>query len=174
MFSSLNDEIRDKSVKKINIYIKNEYISRCIERDIYNTTINICKEKNIKRYWDNHIFKNLYLNKCVSLYSNINPDTYIQNKTFLNRIFNKEIDYNHISSLHITDIFPETWKDLINKKIKIDKLKYENKTEAMTSLFKCRRCGSKECSYYEVQTRSADEPMTQFITCIKCNNRWKE
>ena len=174
MFSSLNDEIRDKSVKKINKYIKNEYISRCIERDIYNTTINICKQKNIKRYWDNYIFKNIYLNKCISLYSNINPDTYIQNKTFLNRIINKEIDYNHISSLHITDIFPEAWKDLINKKIKIDKVKYENKTEAMTSLFKCRRCGSKECSYYEVQTRSADEPMTQFITCIKCNNRWKE
>ena len=46
--------------------------------------------------------------------------------------------------------------------------------EAMTNLFKCRKCGSRETSYYEVQTRSADEPMTQFITCLKCDNRWKQ
>ena len=39
---------------------------------------------------------------------------------------------------------------------------------------KCRKCGSRSTSYYEVQTRSADEPMTQFITCLDCNNRWKQ
>ena len=61
-----------------------------------------------------------------------------------------------------------------NIKSKRDKIKYELKPEAMTNLFKCRRCGSRETSYYEVQTRSADEPMTQFITCLQCNNRWKQ
>ena len=57
--------------------------------------------------------------------------------------------------------------------IKRDKLKYEFKPEAMTDQFKCRKCGSRSCSYYEVQTRSADEPMTQFISCLDCGNRWK-
>jgi DNA-directed RNA polymerase subunit M/transcription elongation factor TFIIS len=174
MFSSKYDKIRDNNVLKLLKYIKNEYISRCIEKNIYNDTINICKEKNIKRYWDNIVFKNLYLNKIISLYSNINPNTYIGNKNFLKKIINREIDINNISKLHVSDIFPEAWKELLNKKIKIDKLKYEKKAVAMTEMFKCRKCGSKECSYYEVQTRSADEPMTQFITCIQCNNRWKE
>jgi transcription elongation factor S-II len=44
----------------------------------------------------------------------------------------------------------------------------------MTDMFKCRRCGSRSCNYYEMQTRSADEPMTQFITCLDCNNHWKQ
>jgi DNA-directed RNA polymerase subunit M/transcription elongation factor TFIIS len=28
--------------------------------------------------------------------------------------------------------------------------------------------------YYELQTRSCDEPMTCFITCLDCGNRWKQ
>ena len=57
--------------------------------------------------------------------------------------------------------------------MKKEKLRYELKPEAMTDQFKCRKCFSRSCSYYEVQTRSADEPMTIFVTCIKCNNTWK-
>ena len=30
-----------------------------------------------------------------------------------------------------------------------------------------------KCTYYQLQTRSADEPMTTFVTCINCGNRWK-
>ena len=47
------------------------------------------------------------------------------------------------------------------------------KKEAMTDQFECKRCKSRETAYYEVQTRSADEPMTIFITCLNCGNRWK-
>ncbi len=44
---------------------------------------------------------------------------------------------------------------------------------AMTDEFKCKRCKSRKTTYYEMQTRSADEPMTIFITCLTCGNRWK-
>ena len=72
------------------------------------------------------------------------------------------------------DIYPEVWKELFEDKSKKDKIKYEFKPEAMTDIFKCRKCGSRSCSYYELQTRSADEPMTQFVNCLDCNNRWKQ
>ncbi|PSS32759.1 Transcription elongation factor like [Actinidia chinensis var. chinensis] len=45
--------------------------------------------------------------------------------------------------------------------------------KATTDEFKCGRCGKKECTYYQLQTRSADEPMTTFVTCVNCNNHWK-
>ena len=37
----------------------------------------------------------------------------------------------------------------------------------------CGRCRSKKTTFYQLQTRSADEPMTTFCTCLKCNHRWK-
>ena len=39
--------------------------------------------------------------------------------------------------------------------------------------FTCK-CGSRNTTFYEMQTRSADEPMTQFITCLDCKNKWRQ
>ncbi|EFJ27679.1 hypothetical protein SELMODRAFT_437865 [Selaginella moellendorffii] len=63
-----------------------------------------------------------------------------------------------------------------NKQIK-DKALFEcergMKQEATTDQFKCGKCGRRECTYFQKQTRSADEPMTTYVTCVNCNNRWK-
>lgn len=45
--------------------------------------------------------------------------------------------------------------------------------KATTDQFKCGRCGKRKCTYYQLQTRSADEPMTTFVTCVNCDNHWK-
>lgn len=42
-----------------------------------------------------------------------------------------------------------------------------------TDLYRCGKCQQRKCTYFEMQTRSADEPMTCFITCLNCGNRWK-
>ena len=173
-YSNLNDKIRTKMVDHIDKLIQNKLLSRKIEQSIYNYVITLSKERNIQRKWNNQIFSKLYHSKVLSIYTNLKKDSYIQNTTFIDRIKNKEIDPKEIGKLSVYDIFPDNWKELLNIKSKRDKIKYELKPEAMTNLFKCRKCGSRETSYYEVQTRSADEPMTQFITCLKCDTRWKQ
>lgn len=45
--------------------------------------------------------------------------------------------------------------------------------QASTDQFQCAQCKQRKCNYYQLQTRSADEPMTTFVTCIVCGNRWK-
>lgn len=173
-FSNSLDDKRIKMVEYLNVVVVNEILSKKIEQSVYNYVIQISKEKNIQRRWANPVFLKLYNSKIISIYSNLKKDSYIQNETFLERIEKGEIDSKKIGKLSVYDIFPDNWKDLLNIKSKRDKIKYELKPEAMTNLFKCRRCGSRETSYYEVQTRSADEPMTQFITCLKCQTRWKQ
>ncbi|XP_041954414.1 transcription elongation factor A protein 2 [Alosa pseudoharengus] len=42
-----------------------------------------------------------------------------------------------------------------------------------TDMFICGKCRGKNCTYTQVQTRSADEPMTTFVLCNECGNRWK-
>ena len=41
------------------------------------------------------------------------------------------------------------------------------------SLFTCGRCKSTKTTSTQKQTRSADEPMTVFVLCLNCGNRWK-
>lgn len=44
---------------------------------------------------------------------------------------------------------------------------------AITDRFTCGRCKQKKVSYFQMQTRSADEPLTTFCTCENCGKRWK-
>ena len=60
------------------------------------------------------------------------------------------------------------------EKAVVDKLSVPKPPEMVSYNFKCRKCGSNKCSYYQMQTRSADEPMTNFITCLNCVNNWRE
>ena len=158
----------------LNKLLQNEPVSRKVERSIFNYAIQESTQRKIRKHWDNPFFKKLYLAKVRSVYSNLKSDSYIGNKDFMERVLSNDIDSREIATLSAYDVFPENWKDLFDSKTKQDKLRYELKPEAMTDVFKCHRCGSRSCSYYEVQTRSADEPMTQFINCLDCGNRWKQ
>jgi DNA-directed RNA polymerase subunit M/transcription elongation factor TFIIS len=71
------------------------------------------------------------------------------------------------------ELNPEHWKEYIERKIKRDSSKYTTNIEASTDMFTCKKCKSKKCTYYELQTRSADEPTTVFITCLDCGKHWK-
>ena len=65
------------------------------------------------------------------------------------------------------------------KKYEMDKINqsYDEEradTDNFSDLFKCGRCGQRKVRYRQMQTRSADEPMTTFIQCIVCKNKWKQ
>ena len=55
-------------------------------------------------------------------------------------------------------------RDRLMKAIGIDESK---------GMFQCSKCKSKRVSNHAKQTRSADEPMTQFFECADCGNRWR-
>ena len=38
----------------------------------------------------------------------------------------------------------------------------------------CPKCGPVKAEYWEIQTRSADEPATRFHKCTKCGHTWRE
>jgi len=173
-FSNEVDKRRIQCVIKFDSLVDDIQTSRKIEQSIYNYVITTSKEKTINRSWLSPIFTNLYDSKIRSIFANLKEDSYIKNPHFLTKVKNKEINAESIGELPIYDIYPENWSKLLNDKIKRDKIKYELKPEAMTNTFKCNKCGSRETSYYEVQTRSADEAMTQFITCLGCSNHWKQ
>ena len=171
--NSNNDKIRNSCVQKLNNILNNESLSRNIEKSIFNFVIDNSRENNINCRLDNKIFYNLYFSKIRSIYSNLDKTSYINNNYLYDKIKNNEIKAEEISKLSVYEIHPDNWKEIIDAKIKRDRMKYDIKPESMTDRYKCRKSGSRKCSYYEMQTRSADEPMTQFFTCLDCKNKWK-
>ena len=55
----------------------------------------------------------------------------------------------------------------------IDKDIFRDKPLLGEGLYECSKCGSKNTEDYQVQTRSADEPMTTFVRCKDCKTYYK-
>ncbi|CAH2285217.1 transcription elongation factor A 1 isoform X1 [Pelobates cultripes] len=70
-----------------------------------------------------------------------------------------------------SDELKEMRKNLTKEAIREHQMARTGGTE--TDLFSCGKCKKKNCTYTQVQTRSADEPMTTFVFCNECGNRWK-
>jgi transcription elongation factor S-II len=142
-----------------------------MEKSIYNTTIKEARQKYIDRSWDCQPFKGLYKKNFLRVFANI---SYNKNADFvLNKIKYGIWESDKLVSLKDQELFPDIWEEIIIKnKKKLDFLSKENNVQG-TSMFKCGKCKQNNCTYFQMQTRSADEPMTTFVTCLNCNNRWK-
>jgi len=163
-----NPDIFRANVKQklTEIMQRNSYGSN-LERGIYNWTLKTATHKQVLKKWENSYFVHLYIDKLRTIYINL------QNPLIKNLILEKKIKAHDLAFMKHQDMLPDKWNPIIEDlKIK-NQNKYIPKIEASTDNFTCRKCKSKECSYYQLQTRSADESMTTFVTCINCGNRWK-
>jgi transcription elongation factor S-II len=149
-------DILDSEKKAINL-----------EKGIYNYALKEAANRKVVKKWDNPYYTQIYLDRLRSIYINLSNDS------LLNHVKDGTVPVKALAFMTHQEMQPEKWDALIQAKIKKDKSKYDTQQEAMTDTFKCRKCYSNKCSYYQMQTRSADEPMTTFVTCLECANRWK-
>ena len=158
---------RSKVIKSMNDIINNDIMSRNIEKSIYNKTIQTAEEYKIIKRWDNKFFVLLYVDKFKMIYFNL------KNPELLKKVLDKTFKTSELAFKTHQELYPEKWDKLIEEKKQRLENKYFPKIEASTDNFICRKCKSNKCTYYQLQTRSADEPMTTYVTCIDCGSRWK-
>ncbi len=185
-----------KNTKALNpseVYTENEYRTQMIEKletfferlltrdevirlesSIYKHSIQSVKKTNIVPDWKNPQFLNYYVRKVRHISINLNPNTYIENKNLYERYRSGECSLDEIIQLTETELFPERNRDLAEKMFQREQRLLEGNRAAATDQFRCPRCSKRECTYYELQTRSADEPMTIFIQCVNCGKRWTQ
>lgn len=168
---TFRENIRNKILEKLkHLSLNDENINKLavnLEKGIYNYSIKDATNKNIVKKWENDYFVDLYINKLRSIFANINSE-YI-----LKQLNNKSIKIHELAFMTHQQLQPQLWEKLIEDKKIRDQNKYTLKIEASTDNFTCWKCKSKQCTYYQMQTRSADEPMTTFVTCLSCGQRWK-
>jgi transcription elongation factor S-II len=106
--------------------------------------------------------------------ANLHPNCYIQNTKLLERYKKKEFTFDDLMTWTETEIFPERNKELAEKQFQREQRLLEGNKANATDQFFCTRCHKRQCTYYELQTRSADEPMTIFVQCVNCGKRWTQ
>lgn len=165
-------------------------ISKNAEINIMNWAI---RETRGGATWDNVIFKRLYKFKVQSILQELRRsvdkvtvkltqvgDTVAVKLTptpqLVYRLLRKELDAKKLSQYRADVLWPEgpvskcmlklAQKDLAMERVRATEADYEG-------LLKCGKCKSLKTTYYQLQTRSADEPMTTYASCNQCGHRWK-
>jgi transcription elongation factor S-II len=160
------DAFRSNIRKKLDVILHNEKHSLNLEKGIFNYALKEADRHKIVKKWDNKHFVQIYVDHLRSIMTNLKGDV-------LKQLSDGSIKPHVIAFMTHQELMPEKWDSLIQAKAKRDKNKFETNLAAATDVFTCRKCKGNQCTYYQMQTRSADEPMTTFVTCILCYTRWK-
>lgn len=166
----VRDKFKEMLICNLNL---TEIEATDLEIGVFNSTLDYANSLRIQLSWSYPLFVDTYINNARSVYSNLKSDSYIGNTNMLQRLKDKEFLPHDLAYLAKEDMFPERWKDIIDKQKLKFKAAYEIKQVSMTDAVKCSRCKNNKVSYYELQIRSSDEPATQFFNCIICSHRWK-
>ena len=162
------DAFRSNIRKKLSSFLQENMTHAAnLEKGIYNWALKEATNRKVVKKWDNQFFIQIYIDHLRSIFVNLRND-----KLQL-MVISGDIKAHELAFMTHHEMLPEKWDDLIKAKSIRDKSKFEQNIEAMTDTFTCRKCKSKKCSYYQQQVRSSDEPMTIFVQCLQCFNRWK-
>lgn len=171
----LSNSNNQKELDRINKILSDDWtcdkFPEILEKSIYNQSIREAKLKKIERTWESRPFVFLYKKNYNKIISNLKNN---KNATFvMNKLKYGFWEPQNIILMPHEELYPDIWEEaILNNKKKLELLSKENNVQG-TSMFKCGKCKLNNCTYFQLQTRSADEPMTTFVTCLNCNNRWK-
>ncbi len=156
-------------------------VAENIEKSMYNFTIRKAREYGLVLNWSNSEFRNSYKQSWIMMKTNIsNPK---------NTVLRSDILSGKLSNLKTIAFLPpdKMWPSgpyaqelLRSKERKAAKDAANDRLgDNYEGMFECSKCkrnkapNTKRTTYYQMQTRSADEPMTTFVSCHECGNRWK-
>ncbi|XP_051029557.1 transcription elongation factor A protein 3 [Phodopus roborovskii] len=162
------DSVRDKCVEMLSAALK-------AEDDFKDYGVNCDK---LASEIEDHIYQELkstdmkYRNRVRSRISNLKDP---RNPGLRRNVLSGAISPGLIAKMTAEEMASDELKELRNAMTQeaIREHQMAKTGGTTTDLLRCSKCKKKNCTYNQVQTRSADEPMTTFVLCNECGNRWK-
>ena len=138
-----------------------------LEKSILNHSVRKSQDPS----WENDTFANIYKHKFLQLQYNIRNSPVLKGWIRDRRVKSKDVIDMRPEDLWPDGPYAKKIEEKIHKDLRKAYLAQEIKNTE--GFFTCGRCKSEKTSYYQLQTRSADEPMTTFVTCHQCDRNWK-
>ena len=139
-----------------------------MEKGIFNNAIEMAKKNHTPLKWTDNAFVKYYATNARRLLANM---SYTSNaSTLVSKVKNGHINPYSLVKLTREELNPDLWASLKSKNLEKAVVK---EMEIEDGMFKCNKCKSMKTVYYQLQTRSADEPMTTYVTCTNCYAKWK-
>ena len=161
-------KLREVVRTQLHQILDHEKRSINVEKSIFNWCIQQGSSRSISKSWACPMFVTLYIEKGRSVWINLSTNTELVTRIEKGELLSKDLAF-----LSHQEMNPAKWKVIIDAKIERDKRNQEITLEAATEDFTCYKCGKNKCTFYQMQTRSADEPTTTFVHCLLCGNHWK-
>ncbi|XP_053183084.1 transcription elongation factor A protein 3 isoform X5 [Scomber japonicus] len=162
------DSIRDKCIEMMAAALRtdNDY------KDFGTNCDSMAAEIEDLIYQENKATDMKYKNRVRSRISNLKDP---KNPGLRRNVLAGSIDLIRIATMSAEEMASDELKqlrnDLTQEAIREHQMAKTGGTS--TDLLQCGKCKKRNCTYNQVQTRSADEPMTTFVLCNECGNRWK-
>ena len=154
---------RIDSILKLITYI-NPSLAFSIENGILEHTLLYVNDNK----YDPDFILYIYNEKVKDICNNLDLNNVrINNQTLFKSLTDKQIDPYMVAFLTPQQLHPKNWTKLLEKRKAIENATNNQK---VTDIYKCRKCGDRKSTTTQMQTRSADEPMTIFVTCLTCYN----
>lgn len=159
------DKTRVYALQKLEATLQDPKKAKNFEVLTYNHLISQSTKKCIPKNWKDVKFRRLYLEKLRSVLFNLEKFPHLKTKKA-----------SETFAMHPYDINQQTWKPIQEKvdkaREKLIKELPKEEDSQLDGLYKCPECKSMKTSFYTMQVRGADEPMTEFITCLCCGHNW--
>ena len=209
------EALRDYARTHLAQHVPERPYAKNIEKAVWLWALEEARTRGEKPAFENRLLRQRYKQKIIQLMSELTRDAtkvactlvieggsvklkYEVHPQLIYRLFKREVKSQDLPGLraeqlwpdgpHSRAIFKHKERDLAMEKARAN-------DEDYNGLFKCGKCKSVKTTYYQMQTRSADEPMvrphqprvmsiifiiltlfpqqTTYVTCKTCGHRWK-
>jgi DNA-directed RNA polymerase subunit M/transcription elongation factor TFIIS len=172
-----NSPLRKKVLSVIESKFKNKLTTASqveLEAIIFQNVLKTSDKEEVRKSWKFQGFRDIYLATSRRVIGNFDSTSYIKNTHAWERFENGEVTLAQIVNQNYYELCPENWRTMVDRRAKRERIQLEGDFSRATEKWLCNNCKMRKCTYYELQTRSADEPMTIFIQCLNCGKRWTQ